>query len=56
MNVAALIDRLEADGFRGFYDVEIFSDDGRFDEALEGSLWQLEPAEIVRRATNIFRS
>ncbi|MBL8581439.1 MAG: sugar phosphate isomerase/epimerase [Rhizobiaceae bacterium] len=56
MNVAAIMDRLDAAGFRGFYDVEIFSDDGRFDEVLEGSLWQLEPAEIVRRATRIFKA
>lgn len=56
MNVAALIHRLDAAGFRGFYDVEVFSDDGRFEGALEGSLWRLEPAEIVRRATNIFSS
>lgn len=55
MNVAALMDRLDAAGFNGFYDVEIFSDDGRIEEALEGSLWLLAPAEIVRRATSIFR-
>ena len=55
MNVSALIDRLEDAGFRGFYDVEIFSDDGRFDQALPGSLWELAPEEIVRRATSIFK-
>jgi len=56
MNVGALMDRLDAAGFRGFYDVEIFSDDGRFEQALPGSLWELAPEEIVRRATNIFRT
>lgn len=56
MNVGRLVERLDSAGFRGFYDVEIFSDDGRFGRALEGSLWELEPEEIVRRATRIFSS
>lgn len=56
MNVEALMDRLDAAGFRGFYDVEIFSDDGRFEQALPGSLWDLPPEEIVRRATSIFKT
>ena len=54
MNVADIMDRLDAAGFQGFYDVEIFSDDGRFGKELPGSFWQLSPAEIVERATRIF--
>jgi sugar phosphate isomerase/epimerase len=36
---------LEAAGYRGWYDVEIFSD-----TALDGSLWRLEAADAARRA------
>lgn len=47
--------RLDAAGFKGFYDVEIFSDNGQFDVAYPDSLWKLPPEEIVDRATRIFR-
>lgn len=50
MPLREIVDTLDEAGFRGFYDVEIFSDDGRFGTAHEGSLWQLEPDEIVRRS------
>ncbi len=56
MQVRTIIDRLSAAGFDGFFDVEIFSDDGRFSEAYEDSLWRLRPAEIARRAIEIFRA
>jgi sugar phosphate isomerase/epimerase len=36
---------LETAGYRGWYDVEIFSD-----TALDGSLWQLEAADAAQRA------
>ena len=55
MNVKTLLDRLDQAGFCGFYDVEIFSDDGRFGHDHAGSLWRLVPDEIVRRATEVFR-
>jgi sugar phosphate isomerase/epimerase len=51
----ALLDRLDAAGFRGHYDVELFSDDGRFGVDHPDSLWKLPPAEIADRATRIFR-
>lgn len=55
MQVAKLIDRLDRAGWRGFYDVEIFSDDGRFGTEHPDSLWKLPPEEIVRRSIEIFR-
>jgi sugar phosphate isomerase/epimerase len=50
-----LIRALDEAGFQGHYDVEIFSDDGRYDVDYPDSLWKLPPEEIVRRATAIFR-
>lgn len=55
MNVTTLLDQLDAVGFKGFYDVEIFSDDGRFCHDHEGSLWRLPPEEIVKRAVQALR-
>ncbi len=53
--MAAILDGLDAAGFQGHYDVEIFSDDGRFDADYEDSHWKLPPREIADRATRIFR-
>ena len=50
-----LLNALDEAGFKGHYDVEIFSDDGRYDEDYPDSLWKLPPEEIVERATRIFR-
>ncbi|MEO1016703.1 MAG: sugar phosphate isomerase/epimerase family protein [Pseudomonadota bacterium] len=50
-----ILDSLDTAGFDGFYDVEIFSDNGHFDTAYHDSLWELPPEEIVDRATRIFR-
>lgn len=51
-----LLETLRDAGFRGHYDVEIFSDDGRYDADYPDSLWKLPPDEIVERATRIFRT
>jgi sugar phosphate isomerase/epimerase len=50
-----ILRNLNAAGFKGYYDVEIFSDNGQFDVAYPDSLWKLPPEEIVDRATGIFR-
>lgn len=42
-------------GFRGHFDVELFSDDGRYDADYEDSIWKLPPQEVAERATRIFR-
>ena len=52
----AMLRKLNAAGFKGYYDVEIFSDNGQFDVAYPDSLWKLPPEEIVDRATRIFRA
>jgi sugar phosphate isomerase/epimerase len=41
---------LEAGGYDGWYDVEVFSDNGVFGESFPDSLWNLDPAALARRA------
>jgi sugar phosphate isomerase/epimerase len=54
LDLAAAFRALEAAGYDGWYDVEIFSDNGVFGEALPGSLWDVEAAELARRARESF--
>jgi len=51
----ALLRVIEADGFDGSYDVEIFSDDGRFGQHFPDSLWDLPSGESLKRATSFLR-
>jgi hypothetical protein len=43
-------------GWEGFYDLEIFSDNGAFGSAYPDSLWDLDAAELVRRGRDAFNS
>ncbi len=54
MDLPALLGALEAGGFDGWYDLEIFSDDGTFEADYPDSLWKLDPLEMVRRAKDGF--
>jgi sugar phosphate isomerase/epimerase len=45
--VPQILGALDAAGFDGLYDVEIFSDDGTFGLDHEGSLWRLDPLEAA---------
>jgi sugar phosphate isomerase/epimerase len=50
MDLPALFGALEAGGVVGWFDLEIFSDDGSFtDQDFEDSLWKQDPLEVVRR-------
>jgi sugar phosphate isomerase/epimerase len=50
IDLPELFGALEAGGWEGWVDLEIFSDDGTFtDTPLEGSLWQEDPVELVKR-------
>jgi sugar phosphate isomerase/epimerase len=46
----AILRQLEEGGYQGWYDLEIFSDDGSWFEAFEDSLLHLEEAELLRQA------
>ena len=53
-NVPAILGALERAGWDGHYDLEIFSDNGAFGAAHPDSLWDADPAELVRRAQASF--
>jgi len=47
---------LEEAGWDGFYELEIFSDDGTFGDAFEDSLWKTPAAELAERGRQAFES
>lgn len=50
IDLPAIFGALEAAGVAGWFDLEIFSDDGSFsDMDFEDSLWKQDPLEVVRR-------
>jgi sugar phosphate isomerase/epimerase len=53
-DVPAILGALDNAGWDGYYDLEIFSDNGAFGTAHPDSLWDLEPAELVRRGKESF--
>lgn len=52
--VPAILGALERAGWDGCYDLEIFSDNGAFGTAYPDSLWDVDVAELVRRASESF--
>lgn len=46
---AALLGAVERTGWKGCYDLEVFSDDGKFGNDFEDSLWKLPADELARR-------
>ena len=46
---------LDAGGFKGWYDLEVFSDDGRWAEAYPDSVYKLKPTEAAKRGVAGFR-
>jgi sugar phosphate isomerase/epimerase len=53
-DVPSILASLERAGWDGHYDLEIFSDNGAFGDAYPDSLWDVEPAELVRRSRESF--
>jgi sugar phosphate isomerase/epimerase len=53
-DLPALLGVLEDVGWDGFYDLEIFSDNGAFGSAYPDSLWDLDAAELARRGRESF--
>jgi sugar phosphate isomerase/epimerase len=47
--VPAILGALERAGWDGFYDIEVFSDNGTFGATYPDSLWDVDPAELVER-------
>jgi sugar phosphate isomerase/epimerase len=55
-DLPALLGVLEDVGWEGFYDLEIFSDNGAFGSVYPDSLWDLDAAELARRGRDAFIS
>jgi sugar phosphate isomerase/epimerase len=53
-DVPHVLGLLDAAGWRGFYDLEIFSDNGAFGNAFPDSLWDWPPDELARRGRDSF--
>jgi sugar phosphate isomerase/epimerase len=56
MDLPAIFGALERAGYTGWYDVEVFSDNGLFGNAYPDSLWNVEAGELARRAVDQFRN
>jgi sugar phosphate isomerase/epimerase len=46
-DVAGILGAVDAGGYRGWYELEILSDDGRYADDFPDSLWKLDPFELV---------
>ena len=53
-DVPRILRLLDDAGWDGFYDLEIFSDDGSMGSELPDSLWKLPPAVLARRGHDAF--
>jgi sugar phosphate isomerase/epimerase len=53
-DLPAILGALDAAGWDGFYDLEIFSDNGAFGSAYPDSLWDVDAVELVRRGREGF--
>ncbi|MFQ3567669.1 MAG: sugar phosphate isomerase/epimerase family protein [Aggregatilineales bacterium] len=53
--IMQFVEALDAAGWQGHYDIEIFSDDGRWGNDFPDSLYNLPASKIVERATRLFR-
>jgi sugar phosphate isomerase/epimerase len=54
MDLKAILQALRDSGFRGWYELEIFSDDGTFGHDLPDSLWRRDPIELLRAGRDSF--
>jgi len=53
-DLPAILGVLEEVGWNGFYDLEVFSDNGTFGSPYSDSLWDLNAAELARRGRDAF--
>jgi sugar phosphate isomerase/epimerase len=53
-DVPTILGALDRAGWDGYYDLEIFSDNGAFGASYDGSLWDMQPTELAGRARESF--
>jgi sugar phosphate isomerase/epimerase len=56
IDIAGMLEALEASGWQGFYELEMFSDDGAFGSDFEDALWRLSALEVASRGREAFVS
>ena len=54
IDLPAIFGALQRGGYDGWYELEIFSDDGRWGDDFADSLWKLPPAELLDRSQQAF--
>ena len=54
LDIPGILRILDDAGYDGWYEIEVLSDDGTFNEHFPDSLWDLGPVELVRRARESF--
>jgi sugar phosphate isomerase/epimerase len=54
IDLPAILAALEDAGWDGYYDLEIFSDNGAFGASYDDSLWNVPAVELARRARESF--
>jgi hypothetical protein len=54
IDLGPLLDGVERTGWAGCYDLEVFSDDGKFGNDFDDSLWKLPADELARRGRGRF--
>ncbi len=55
IDTRAIFRVLDRVGFQGWYDIEVFSDNGLFGDTYPDSLWDEDPRELARRAVRQVR-
>jgi sugar phosphate isomerase/epimerase len=55
-DVTGILGALDEAGYDGWYELEVFSDDGRFGNEWPDSLWKLDPVEFVRAGREKFEA
>lgn len=54
IDIPPILAALDDGGFDGWYDLEVFSDDGRYGTNLPNSLWKRPPAEVLTEGRDDF--
>jgi len=54
MDLTAILQAVRDSRFSGWYELEIFSDDGEFGHSYPDSLWRREPVELLRAGREAF--
>ena len=54
VDMRGIVRALRKTAFDGWYEIEVFSDDGTFGSDYPDSLWKMDPAHVAREARRSF--